>query len=33
MEQTKIELLILKLTCEKNEAEKQELESKVAIAQ
>jgi hypothetical protein len=33
MEQTKIELLRFKLTYEKNEAEKQELESKVAIAQ
>jgi hypothetical protein len=33
MEQTKFELLGLKLLCEKNEAEKQELESEVATTQ
>jgi hypothetical protein len=33
MEQIEIELLGLKLLCERNEAEKQELENKVVVAQ
>ncbi len=33
MEQTRIELLGLKLLCERNEVEKQELDNKTTIAQ
>jgi len=33
MEQTIIELLRIKLLCERNEVEKQELENKVIVAQ
>jgi hypothetical protein len=33
MEQTKIELSILRLLCQRNEVEKQELESKAAVVQ